>query len=512
MDKDLIIDVSDSGVEIALLEDKQLVEFYQEKADKHHLVGDVYLGIVKKIMPSLNAAFIDIGHEKEGFLHYLDLGLKFRSLSKFTRNAINSNADTNIKEPNLEKNGQISNVLKQGQIILVQITKEAISTKGPRLSGEISFAGRYVVLVPLAKTITISKKIKDITERDRLKRLISSIKSENSGIIIRTTAEGKSVAELDADLQDLQGKWDSLKNKLSKTLPPAKLISEVDKSTAILRDFFTDEFSNIYVNDQETYDDLKQYLRNIYPEKESILKQYKQTTPIFESFGIANQVRGSFGKVVTVRSGIYIVIEQTEAMCVIDVNSGNKIKDTHNQDENLFGVNCEAAVAIARQLRLRDIGGIIVIDFIDMTSLEHRRQLYQLMEAEMHKDRARHTILPLSKFGLMQITRQRVKPVLDVNVTEVCPMCEGTGKVRASLSIISDIENDIKYLVQEQNEKQLTLIAHPFVCAYLTKGLFSSVKKQWKKKYGTKISIEKSDVVGLFEYQFLNSNKELIKL
>ncbi|MDR1006569.1 MAG: Rne/Rng family ribonuclease [Bacteroidales bacterium] len=512
MDKDLIIDVSDSGVEIALLEDKQLVEFHQEKVDKHHLVGDIYLGIVKKVMPALNAAFVDVGHEKEGFLHYLDLGIKFNSIAKFTRNALNSNTDNNIKEPNLEKNGLISNVLKPGQIIMVQITKEAISTKGPRLSGEISFAGRYLVLVPFSNAISISKKVKESSERDRLKRLINSIKSPDTGIIIRTTAEGKSVAELDASLKDISNKWDSVKKKLPKTLPPAKLISEVDKSTAILRDFLSDEFNNIYVNNQDTYEELRQYIHSISPEKENIIKYYKNNAPIFENFGIANQIRSSFGKVVTVRSGIYIVIEQTEAMCVIDVNSGNKVKDSNNQDENLFSVNCEAAVAIARQLRLRDIGGIIVVDFIDMTSIEHRKLLYNKMEEEMRKDKARHTILPLSKFGLMQITRHRVKPIIEVNVSEVCPMCEGTGKVKSSLTVISDIEHDLRYLVQEQNEKQLTLTTHPFINAYITKGLLNSLRKQWAKTYGVKIKVEKADSFGLFEYQFSNKDKEIIKL
>ncbi|MDR1725655.1 MAG: Rne/Rng family ribonuclease [Bacteroidales bacterium] len=512
MDKDLIIDVSDSGVEIALLEDNHLVEFHQEKADKHHLVGDIYLGIVKKVMPALNAAFIDVGHEKEGFLHYLDLGLKFKKLAKFTRNALNSNTDTNLKEPNLEKNGQITSVLKQGQIIMVQIAKEAISTKGPRLSGEISFAGRYLVLEPFLNTVSISKKIKDITERERLKRLVSSIKSDETGIIIRTTAEGKSVAELDADLRDLMGKWESIQKKLAKALPPAQLISEVDKSTAILRDFLTDEFNNIYVNNQDTFDELRQYIHSIYPEKEGIIKLYKQTEPIFEHFGIASQIRGSFGKVVTVRSGIYIVIEQTEAMCVIDVNSGNKVKDAINQEDNLFNVNCEAAIAIARQLRLRDIGGIIVVDFIDMTSLEHRRQLFKKMEEEMQRDKARHTILPLSKFGLMQITRQRVKPIVAVDVSELCPMCNGTGKVRSSLSVLNNINNDIQYLTREQNEKVLTIICHPFVHSYITKGVLKSLRRKWSKKYRVKLLVEKSEHLGLFEYQFLNRNKDIIKL
>ena len=512
MDKDLIIDVGNSGVEIALLEEKQLVEFYQERANNHHLVGDVYLGVVKKIMPLLNAAFVDVGHDKEGFLHFSDLGTKFKRIAKFTLNTLNSNTSTSEKHADLEKNEQITSVLKQGQIVMVQIIKESISTKGPRLSCEISFAGRFVVLVPFSNTVSVSKKIRDLAERERLKRLINSIKDSESGIIIRTTAEGKSVAELDADLKNLTDKWNSLKKTLSKALPPSKLASEVDKSTAILRDFLSGEFSNIYVNSQDAYEELRHYIRTIFPEKESILKLYKQSTPIFENFNIANQIRSSFGKVVTVRSGIYVVIEQTEALCVIDVNSGNKVKGSENQEDNSFIVNCEAAVAIARQLRLRDIGGIIVIDFIDMNSAEHRKSLYQKMEEEMKKDKSRHTILPLSKFGLMQITRHRVKPIVDVNVSEVCPICEGTGKVKSSLTVVSDMENDLKYLIQEQNEKRLTIVAHPFVYAYITKGLFSSIRRKWAKKYSIRIKATKQDSLALFEYHFLNHGNEIIKM
>lgn len=517
MNKDLIIDVSTSGVEIALLEDKRLVEIHQEKTENSHIVGDVYLGSVKKIMPGLNAAFIDVGHEKDAFLHYLDLGLHFNSLNKFTRNAMSGDPKTALiekmkLEPDLEKNGKINTVLKQGQIILVQVAKEPISTKGPRLCSEISFAGRFLVLIPFSNKISISSKIKSVEERNRLKRLIQSIRPNNYGVIIRTVAENKNVAELDADLKDLLAKWDAIYKKLPKAIPPHKLVSEIDKSSAILRDLLSDDFTNVYVNDPDIYEDLKSYIKTISPEKDDLVRQYKLQTPIFEQFGVANQIRNSFGKVVTIRSGIYLVIEQTEAMCVIDVNSGHRSKSSQDQEENALMVNLEAAEEIVRQLRLRDIGGIIVIDFIDLNIITNRKILFDKMMELMSQDKARHTILPLSKFCLMQITRQRVRPAINVDLSEICPVCGGTGKIKSSIIIVDEIESDLKYLVQEQNEKNLTIIVHPFVQAFLSKGFLLSKQKKWERMYKTKIKILADVNSSLLEYQFLNSNKDIIKL
>lgn len=517
MNKDLIIDVSTSGVEIALLEDKRLVELHQEKTESSHIVGDVYLGTVKKIMPGLNAAFVDVGYEKDAFLHYLDLGLHFNSLNKFTRNAMGGDPKTALiekmkLEPDLEKSGKINNVLKQGQIILVQVAKEPISTKGPRLCSEISFAGRFLVLIPFSNKISISSKIKSVEERNRLKRLIQSIRPNNYGVIIRTVAESKNVAELDADLKDLLAKWDAIYKKLPKALPPQKLVSEIDKSSAILRDLLSDDFTNVYVNDADIYEDLKSYIKTISPEKDDLVRQYKLQTPIFEQFGVANQIRNSFGKVVTIRSGIYLVIEQTEAMCVIDVNSGHRSKSSQDQEENALMVNMEAADEIVRQLRLRDIGGIIVIDFIDLNIVTNRKLLYDKMMELMSQDKARHTILPLSKFCLMQITRQRVRPAINVDLSEICPVCGGTGKIKSSIIIVDEIESDLKYLVQEQNEKSLTIIVHPFVHAFLSKGFLLSKQKKWERMYKTKIKILEDINFSLLEYQFLNSNKDIIKL
>ncbi len=516
MNKDLIIDAGKSGVEIALLEDRRLVELHQGKSESTHLVGDIYLGQVKKILPGLNAAFVDVGFQKDGFLHYLDLGLYFNALNRFTKIGLANGLDgvpfTSFKEPKMEKNGKIGDVLKQGQVILVQISKEAISTKGPRLCTEISFAGRYLVLTPFTDKVSISQKIKSAEERNRLRKLIKSIKPDNFGVIIRTVAEGKSVADLDNDLKDLYSKWESLKKKLPNALPPTKLVSELDKSSVILREMLSEEFNNVYVNNADLYEELKEYIASICPGRENILHFYKMQTPIFEQFGVATQIKNSFGKVVTIRSGIYLIIEQTEAMHVIDVNSGHRSKSSQDQEQNALMVNCEAAVEIARQMRLRDLGGIVVIDFIDLNVAANRKILLDKMEEEMRKDKAKHTILPLSKFCLMQITRQRVRPAISVDLSEICPVCKGTGKIKSSITIVGDIENDIKYLTQEQNEKKLTLITHPFIHSYITKGLFSSQRKRWEKTFNVSLRAVSSPDNGMLEYSFLNSEGEEIKL
>ena len=516
MDKDLIIDVKESGVEIALLEDKKLVELHKENPNQDYVAGNIYLGRVKKIMAGLNSAFVDVGAGKDGFLHYLDLGHDFLRLQDFISKCISGNTEglrTQKKQyPILEKNGLITDVLKQGQLILVQVTKEPISTKGPRLSCDISFAGRYAVLIPFGKTITVSQKIKSSEERKRLRRLMGSIKPENTGLIIRTAAEGKSVMELDAEIKQLYAKWEAVTKSLYQALPPAKLVTEEDSSIVILREMLNDEFSDIHVNDEKLYNELQDYISRIYPQKDNILHLYKLQTPIFEQFNVENQIKNSFGKVVTIRSGIYLVIEQTEAMAVIDVNSGPRNKASQDQEENALMVNTEAAMEIVRQLRLRDMGGIIVIDFIDMASAVNRKKLFDTVCSEMSKDQARHTILPLSKFCLMQITRQRIRPVVDIEISEVCPTCGGSGKIKSSMNVINDMKNDVKFLSCEQNEKKLTIVTHPFVHSYLTKGLLKKPYHKWEKDYNIKLKITSSGDLAVNEYIFINQNGDKIEL
>ncbi len=516
VNKELVIDSDSSEVSIALLEDKVLVELNKEKSNNKYAVGDVYLGRVRKIMPGLNAAFVDVGYEKDAFLHYLDLGAQINSLNKFVNLAIEGKVQSSSlarfsMEPDIDKGGKISSVLSPNQIVLVQIAKEPISTKGPRITSELTFAGRYLVMVPFSNRVSISQKIKSPEERNRLKRLIQSIRPKNCGIIIRTVAENKMVADLDADLKNLVQKWGNIVTRLKKAQPTQKIISEIDRTSAILRDILNESFNSIYVNDADVYEEIKTYIKKISPDKVDIVKHYKGKTPIFENFGIDKQIKNSFGKIVTIKSGIYLIIEHTEALHVIDINSGHRVNVDSTQEANALSVNMEASAEVARQLRLRDMGGIIVVDFIDMHQAAHRRGLYQKLKDEMSKDRAKHSILPPSKFGLVQITRQRVRPEMTVQVHEKCPACDGTGKVKSSIILVDEIENNIHYLIKDQNEKYLKLALNPYVHAFITKG-FISRRMKWFLRYGKWIRLSSMSSHHFLEYHFFNKNDDEIVL
>lgn len=516
MNKELIIDSGSSEVVMALLEDKRLVELHRERKNNNYSVGDIYLGKIKKIISGLNAAFVDVGYEKDAFLHYLDLGSQVNSLNKYTKLAMAGKTrvlpmESFKLEPEIEKTGKITEVLTANQPILVQIAKEPISTKGPRITSELSLAGRYLVLVPFSDRISVSQKIQNADEKSRLKRLVQSIKPKNFGVIIRTIAEGKMVADLDADLNNLVSKWYSIAEKLSKTKPPRIILGEINRSSVMLRDMLNESFNSIHVNDPMVYEELRNYIKTIAPEKLDILKLHKGRAHIFDHLGVEKQIKGSFGKVVSIKSGAYLVIEHTEALHVIDVNSGQRISSDNTQEDNALDVNMEAAAEIARQLRLRDMGGIIVVDFIDMAQASNRRTLYEKMKEEMKKDRAKHNVLPPSKFGLVQITRQRVRTETSVETLEKCPACNGTGKIKPSIIYTDEIESNLRYLIREQNEKSLTLRVHPFIYAYLTKGIFSH-RMKWFLKYKKWIKVYPSTSYHFLEYRFFNKLDDEIKL
>lgn len=510
INRELIISSDVSEVSIVLLEDKQLVEFHKEQSNTNFSVGDVYYGRIRKILPGLNAAFVDIGNQKDAFLHYLDLGSQIRSLIEYTRlatkgNKAQSDMDSFKLLPDIDKSGKISDFLSAGDYLPVQIAKEPINTKGPRISAEISFAGRYLVLVPFSNRVSVSQKIRSSEERGRLKRLIQSIRPNNFGVIIRTVAEGKKVEELDADMRFLISKWEQLSNNLANLTTSAKLVSELDRTSVMLRDILNESFNGIYVDNNEIYEDVKSFINTIAPQKTDIVKLYKGKDPVFDYFGVTKQIKGLFGKIVTIRNGVYLIIEHTEAMHVIDVNSGHRLNKENTQEENALAVNLEAATEIARQLRLRDMGGIIIVDFIDMHEAKNRKLLFEKLQQEMSKDRAKHTILPATKFGLIQITRQRVRPETEITVNEKCPVCDGTGKIKPSTLFIDEIEHNINYLFLDQNEKSLTIQVHPFIYAYLTKGLFS-IRKKWMWKYKRHIKIIPVKSFHILQVNFQDSN------
>ena len=516
MSSDLIIDVTPSEIVIALQENKKLVELSRERSGAKFAVGDIYLGKVKKIMPSLNAAFIDVGYDKDAFLHYLDMGPQFATLNKFLRIASSKkNKISSISrihsEPDINKEGKVNELLKVGQKILVQVSKEPISTKGPRLTSEISIAGRNLVLMPFSDKVSVSQKIKTNEEKNRLKKLVQSIKPRKYGVIVRTVAEGKKVAELDQELRRLVDKWETIFHKLRRIQVPSLVIGEMDRTTALLRDIYHPEFNSIIVNDQSVCNELSDYIGSITAEKKKIVKYYKGRQPIFEHFGIEKQIKGSFGKTVSFKDGAYLIVEHTEAFHVIDVNSGNRAKAGLDQETNALDVNLAACNEIARQLRLRDMGGIIVIDFIDMHVAVNRQKVYEHMKEVMAADRTKHNILPLSKFCLMQITRQRVRPEENIETAESCPTCKGSGKIMPTVLFADELDGKVKYVLNDLTKKKLLLKVHPYVAAYLTKG-YKNLQYKWFFKYLKWVKVEANSSYSFLEYHFYDENLEEIIL
>jgi ribonuclease G len=517
MTSELVIDVKEKEISIALLEDKNLVEYQTEPCSASFSVGNIYVAKVKKLMPGLNACFVDVGFERDAFLHYLDLGSQFNSYEKYLKQVESDKKkfypfSKATRLPDIKKDGSIAQTLTNGQEVLVQIVKEPISTKGPRLTGELSFAGRFLVLIPFNDKVSVSSKIKSGEERARLKQLIQSIKPKNFGVIVRTVAEGKRVAELDTELKVLLKRWENAITKVQKTQERPQLIfEETSRAVALLRDLFNPTYENIYVNNEDVFKEVKHYVTLIAPEKAGIVKMYNGSVPIFDNFNITKQIKSSFGKTVNYKHGAYLIIEHTEALHVVDVNSGNRTRSENGQEANAFDVNLGAADELARQLRLRDMGGIIVVDFIDMNLAEDRQMLYERMCKNMQKDRARHNILPLSKFGLMQITRQRVRPAMDVNVDETCPTCFGKGTIKSSILFTDQLERKIDNLVNKIGVRKFYLHVHPYVYAYINQGLVS-LKRKWQMKYGFGVHVIPSQKLAFLQYEFYDCKKQFIDM
>lgn len=515
MNYELVIDSRPNGVWIALLKDGKLIELHEEQGQTEFSVGDIYLGKVRKVVPSLNACFVDVGYEKDAFLHYLDLGPQFRSLDKFTRQTLQSKQNVADllyfkSEEDIPKDGKITDIVSSTQPILVQVAKEPISSKGPRLSAEVTLAGRFLVLVPFSEKVSISQKIKDHKERDRLRDIMRDIKPKNFGVIIRTVAENKKVEQLDNDLKNLLEKWKIMHQNLQQSTPPKRVLGEIGKASGLLRDLLNSSFTNIHVNDEQLLEEMSDYIESIAPGREKILKHYNGKLEIFEKFGINRQIKALFGKKVPLPSGGYLIIEHTEAMHVVDVNSGNR-KGADNQESNALATNIEAAEELARVLQLRDMGGIVAVDFIDMHEKENNKALYEKMKEFMKPDRAKHNILPPSRFGVIEITRQRTRPETDINTNESCPACNGTGEVTASILFAEEIETNLDYLIQDKKATDITLLVHPYIEAYFKRGLISKQVK-WFFKYKKWIPVRGITANHFLQYSFVDKKNEEIAL
>lgn len=517
MTNSIVIDHQEYGVRIAMLEDSKLVEFHTDEQAGRFTVGDVFLGTVRKFSTGLNASFVDLGSGKDAFLHYHDLGIQILSFKKYVQGVLGGKIKTSDissfqNESPTQKEGLITDLLKSGEKILVQISKEPISTKGARLTGEITLAGRYLVLIPFSDRVSISSRITDKDERSKLIKLLRSIKPKNFGLIIRTVAaETVTFEDLKADLNELLKKWDSIFKSIQRNQTGKKLLKEQDITSAFLRDMLNDSFKEIIINNPEAMTQVKSYVKTISPDKEQIVKLYKGQMPVFDQHGVESQIKSSFGKFVPMGSGAYLVIEHTEALHVIDVNSGVTSRKGAGQEENALKVNLEAVDEVARQFRLRDMGGIIVVDFIDLKLDENRKLIFEKMKEALSTDKAKHSILPLSRFGLMEITRERIKPVMDIDTTEECPSCHGGGRIEASIVMIDRIYADLKKTLDRFTDKKVTLVLHPFMEGYLKSGFLSKhIKWQWQLK--RMFSVKSSAANEMLEYYCLDAEGNFLVL
>ena len=514
MSNELIIQKGSSGVEIALLSNRKLIEFHRETASDGFQVGDFYLGKVKKISPSLNAAFIHVGGEKDGFLTYFDLGPNLKSLRKVVKSAIAGQPragdldEFTIEEP-IVKTGKIGQVLKSGEPLLIQVIKEPIANKGPKVTCDISIPGRYFILVPFSNHISISRKIGTPKEKARLKDLANSIRPHNFGVIVRTVSEGVAIEELDKDMRDLIKKWNDLIRGLKNATTATKVLGEGNRLQTLLRDILNDSFTQIVTNDPAIHAAVKETLGKYNTDADKILKLHSGKNLPFDQYNVNRQIQSSFGRNVPFSGGAYLVIDHTEALHVIDVNSGSTSFDQQNREENVLKVNLEAVDELARQVRLRDMGGIIVIDFIDMRDPKMKNELFTALKTAMKTDRARHTILPMSKFGLVQITRERVRPATEIATQEVCISCNGTGKMDSSVQLLDRIENEINYLWENMNQKHVTLRANPLITNFFKQGIPSLRMKWWlKHKHWLKLQADPS--LSLTSYQLENDLKQVV--
>lgn len=492
MRKEIIINSSIGETRIAIVEDGRLAELFVEQPENERMVGDIYLGKVVNVVKGMHAAFVDIGHDQDAFLHFSDIGetlTEYRSFIDIDSTYENTKAKAERPIP------------KEGQEILVQVIKEPISRKGARVSSELSFPGRFIVLVPNSDVVGVSKKIDSIKEKKQLKGLIRAIKPKGFGLIARTVAEQKNEDALRADLDNLLKKWKKIEKKLKQVAPPALIYKDEAMASSVIRDLFTNDVTRVVIDSKNLFGEIVAYLEDVAPTLAHRVEYFKSAKPIFDVFGIESEIEKSLARKIWTPSGGYIIVDQTEAMAVIDVNSGKYIRGKE-PEETTLKINLEAAKEVARQLRLRDLGGLIVIDFIDMTDSSNKRRLYEEFRRELRKDRAQSSILPISDFGLIEMTRERIRPSLLHTFSEPCPTCEGIGRVISKSTVLTKIERWIKRFKTERSEWSLRLAVHSSVADYITAGFVSKIRKlMWK--YRVKIEVVKDDALRTEQFRMM---------
>ncbi len=503
MEKEIIINVSLGETRIAILEDQKLVELYFERPESERMVGDIYYARVAKVVKGMQAAFIDIGQQQDAFLHFSDVVDNLKDFDTlFTNNKQAKNESTSRKR---RRNGNGNDVpLRPGQQILVQVTKEPIAHKGARITTNITLPGRFVVFVPFSNVIGISRKISHRRERKRLKDIGRKVCPPGFGMVIRTVSEGKDEEAIQADYKTLMQQWEKMASEIKKNEPPCLVFKDMGILSSVIRDLFTSDISRLAVDSRKLYRQIIRYLQDVSPGLVSRVELYRKKEPIFDQFGIESEISKSLARKFWLKSGGYIFFDHTEALTAIDVNSGRFIgKKDH--DANSLRINLEAAREIARQLRLRDIGGIIIIDFIDMVEEKNRKRLQDEFAKELRQDRAQVSLAPISIFGIIEMTRERIRPNLLHSISEACPACLGTGRIVSKSTVVARIERWIKRYRSEKGDRALQLVVHPELAKYLTFGFNSHLRKiSWK--YWTRIKVITEDTMSMDEFRVLDRN------
>jgi len=519
MVKEIIINSSSTQTRVAITEDGNLVDFFVDYPESRRTVGDIYLGKVARVIPGMRAAFIDIGMKHDAFLHFSDIGDRTQQLQDML-----GDEDTDVDEDDDSPAGNGSKPaqtetetsrpppkLHKSEKILVQIIKEPVNNKGVRVTSSISLPGRFCVLLPYDNNVGVSKKITDYRERKRLRSIARQIIPRNYGLIIRTVAQGQPEESLKDDLNLLMKTWSEIESSAKSEEPPSLIYQDLNTTVSVIRDLFNSDVSKVFIDSKKLHKQIKNYVHIVQPSMEEKIEAYKSSGNIFDSFNIESQIKTLMGRKVVLPSGGYLIIEHTEAMVVIDVNSGRYAKNKE-QELNSLKTDLEASREIARQLRLRDIGGIIVIDFIDLEDEKNRKKVYDELKKEFRKDRAKVSILPMSEFGLIQITRQRIRQNIIQTMKDVCPVCLGTGLLTKESHVVYDLENWLKKFRRNSNERKLIIKCHPFTAANLKEGKIKSLTKL-QFKYLTFIKVEEDESIapGRFRFFSVKTGEELTK-
>ncbi len=525
MIKEIIINSSTTQTRVAITEDGNLVDFFVDYPENRRMVGDIYLGKVARVLPGIKAAFVDIGMKHDAFLHFSDIGARTQQFQDMLGD--DSDVDEDDDEENGKDNGRnggnhhnsrnqrdshdhpVIPKLHKGEDILIQITKEPVNNKGVRVTSSVSLPGRFCVLLPFDNKIGVSKKISDFKERRRLRHISRGILPKKFGLIIRTVAKYQTEEALKDDLNALLKTWEQIENTVKGEKPPALIHQDLNTTSSVIRDLFSSDISKVFIDSKKLYKQIKNYVQVVQPGLADKIEWFKSSNSIFDAFKIEEQIKTLMGRRVPLHSGGYLIIEHTEAMVVIDVNSGRYAK-SKEQELNSLKTDLEAAREISRQLKLRDIGGIIVIDFIDLEDEKNRKKIYDELRKEFRRDRAKVSVLPMSDFGLVQITRQRIRQNIMQAMKEVCPYCLGTGLLTKHSHLVYDLEEWLKKFRRSSKERGVMVKCHPTLAAKLNEEKYKTfVRLQLKYMVRIKITEDQNMPLGQFKYFSLKTQKEL---